>query len=203
MCQRADVQANCPNLPPTLWHKIEKDLLSFQIVSFWLQVLCCQSVTACWFCSGTVHADTSHTHTKRIEESRPHVLPTLCQCRESVDADCGIKGEFHPQDPFFPLHDTINLRCSVHSSTYFVIKCCNLLIRCPSSLSTSPPAPLPNASLHFPEWRPEVPLTSEMNLLLSAGPLERREKVSHALRFESCLDPRAVSGEDVRTSPPP
>lgn len=85
----------------------------------------------------------THTHTKGTEGSRPHVLPTLCQCRESVDADCGIKGEFHPQDPFFPLRDTINLRCSVHSSTYFVIKCCNLLIRCPRSLSTStPPSPL-------------------------------------------------------------
>lgn len=95
----------------------------------------------------------THTHTKRTEESRPHVLPTLCQCRESVDADCGIKGEFHPQDPFFPLRDTINLRCSVHSGTYFVIKCCNLLIRCPRSLSTPhhPSAPPPNASPHFPE----------------------------------------------------
>lgn len=74
------------------------------------------------------------THTQL--DSSPLVLPTLCQSSESVDVDYTIKGKFHPQ-VLFSLLDTINLHCSVHCSTYFVIKCCDLLIRCPHSLSTS------------------------------------------------------------------
>lgn len=81
------------------------------------------------------HMRTTYTHRCALS---PLVLHTLCQGCESVDVDYTIKGKFHPQ-VFFSLLDTINLRCSVHSSTYFVIECCNSLIQCPHSLSTSLP----------------------------------------------------------------
>lgn len=83
----------------------------------------------------------SHIHTDTVHNTHnwtavPLYYPlSSCQSCESEDVDCMIKRKIPPSGTLLLL-DIINLWCSANSSSYFVIKCCNLLVGWTHSLST-------------------------------------------------------------------
>lgn len=113
-----------------------RSLLIFQEYSLFLA--CVASTTAALPSSPHTHIPLRGCITGTNGQQFPFNIscPCVCVCVDSVDGDYTIKAKFHPQVLFHCC--VINLQCSPHSSSYFVIKCCNLLARHTYSLSTCP-----------------------------------------------------------------